>query len=265
MIHLLKSSTLTFIAVVLGISMVYDFIGQPALGKQKKDIKQVNQAIDYALVHVTGGCYDKGDTFGDGSSDERPVRTVCVDDFDIGKYEVTQGQWLAIMKKSPSTFGKCGEDCPVEEVSWDDVQAFILKLNTMTGRNYRLPTGDEWEYAARSGGKHEKWSGTSNDQELGDYAWYNGNSGNSAHPVGQKKPNGLGIYDMSGNVWEWVQDIYKRTAYPADSTGNRMITGSVTRGGGWKSNPKDLRASNRFYGHPGHRYSNQGFRLARTR
>jgi formylglycine-generating enzyme required for sulfatase activity len=161
MIHLLKSSTLTFIAVVLGISMVYDVIGQPILEK-KKVMQQENQAIEYAMVHVTGGCYDKGDTFGDGQSDERPVRTVCVDDFDIGKYEVTQGQWLAIMKKSPSTFGKCGEDCPVEEVSWDDVQEFITKLNKMTGRNYRLPTGDEWEYAARSGGKHEKWSGTSN-------------------------------------------------------------------------------------------------------
>jgi formylglycine-generating enzyme required for sulfatase activity len=262
--RVLKSGTLTIIAVILGISLARDVAGQPVIEK-KKSIPHANQALEHAMVHVNGGCYEMGDTFGDGSTDERPVHTVCVEDFSIGKYEVTRRQWRAIMKNNPSFFSRCGDDCPVEGVSWYDAQEFIRKLNKKTGRNYRLPTEAEWEYAARRGGKEERWSGTSDEQELGEYAWYDANSGNSPHPVGQKKPNGLGIYDMSGNVWEWVQDIYKYAANTADSMSNREKTGSVSRGGGWKAKPTDARASNRFYAHPGHRYNNQGFRLARTR
>ena len=263
--NLPESSTLTFITVLLGIFMVCTAVGQTVTIEQKKDVKKTSQALDYAMVHVKGGCFEMGDTFGDGLSDELPVHTVCVKDFSIGKYEVTQRQWRAVMKSNPSYFSKCGGDCPVEEVSWDDVQEFILKLNKKTGRKYRLPTEAEWEYAARSGGKLEKWSGTSDEQKLGEYAWYDDNSGNSTHPVGRKKPNGLGIYDMSGNVWEWVQDVYKHYADAPDSKHSRRHNGSVTRGGGWKGKSKDLRASNRFYVQPAHRYSNQGFRLARTR
>ena len=105
----------------------------------------------------------------------------------IGKYEVTQRQWRAVMKNNPSNFSKCGDDCPVEEVSWDDVQEFILKLNKKTGGKYRLPTEAEWEYAARSGGKLEKWSGTSNEQKLGEYAWYDANSGQQHASGGSEK------------------------------------------------------------------------------
>ncbi len=260
-----ENSRLTFIAVLLSIFAVYTAVAQPAIVEKKKDVKKTSQALNYAMVHVKGGCFEMGDNFGDGLSDELPVHTVCVKDFFIGKYEVTQGLWRAVMKSNPSYFSKCGDDCPVEEVSWDDAQEFILKLNKETGRKYRLPTEAEWEYAARSGGKLEKWSGTSDEQKLGEYAWYGANSGNSTHPVGRKKPNGLGIYDMSGNVWEWVQDVYKHYADPPDSKHSRRHNGSVTRGGGWKGKPKDLRASNRFYVQPAHRYSNQGFRLARTR
>jgi formylglycine-generating enzyme required for sulfatase activity len=113
------------------------------------------------MVFVQGGCYQMGDTFGDGESDEKPVHKVCVHDFYMGKYEVTQGQWKAVMGNNPSNFSNCGDNCPVEQVSWADVQQFIQRLNSRSGKNYRLPTEAEWEYAARSGGKSEKWSGTS--------------------------------------------------------------------------------------------------------
>ena len=252
---LLKKSALTVLAVMLSISAVCDVVGQSA-SEKKKDIKPKNTTLQPAMVHVEGGCYDMGDTFGDGSSDELPLHTVCLQDFDIGAYEVTQGQWREIMKSSPSNFDSCGDDCPVEEVSWYEAQEFIKKLNARTGKEYRLPTEAEWEFAARSGGKHEKWSGTSKEQELGMYAWYVVNAGNSVHPVGRKKPNGLGIYDMSGNVWEWVQDVYAPTAYALQGKKDRTRTGSVTRGGGWKAEAMDLRSSNRFYAHPAHRYNN---------
>lgn len=144
------------------------------------------------MVFVKGGCYQMGDTFGD--ADEKPVHEVCVGDLYMGKYEVTQGQWKAIMGNNPSYFKDCGDNCPVEDVSWDDAQNFIQKLNQKTGKNYRLPTEAEWEYAARSGGKSEKYAGTSSESELTDYTWHDKNAASKAktHPVGQKKPNGIG-------------------------------------------------------------------------
>jgi formylglycine-generating enzyme len=138
-------------------------------------------------------------------------------DHSFGKYEVTQAQWEAVMGNNPAYFKQCGESCPVESVSWNDVQEFIKKLNQQTGKTYRLPTEAEWEYAARSGGKSEKYSGGNNVDSV---AWYNGNSGKQTHPVGRKQPNGLGIYDMSGNVWEWVEDIYSNSAYRAHNRNN---------------------------------------------
>jgi formylglycine-generating enzyme required for sulfatase activity len=156
------------------------------------------------FVAVPGGCFQMGDTFGDRESDEKPVHQVCVSDFSIGKYEVTQGQWKAVMDSNPSRFSSCGDNCPVESVSWDDAQQFIRRLNKQSSTSYRLPTEAEWEYAARSGGKREKYSG-GNDVDA--VAWYYGNSAKT-HSVGQKQPNGLGIFDMSGNVWEWCSDWF---------------------------------------------------------
>lgn len=213
------------------------------------------------FVAVPGGCFQMGDTFGDGDSYEKPVHEVCVSGFSIGRYEVTQAQWQRVMGSNPSRFSRCGDTCPVEQVSWDDVQQFIQRLNRQSNSNYRLPTEAEWEYAARSGGKSEKYSG-GNDVDA--VAWYGGNSGSQTHPVGQKQANGLGIYDMSGNVWEWVQDRFGnyRTIRQQDPTGPSSGLNRVNRGGSWYYNPGFVRAALRGYDHPGNRNRHLGFRLA---
>ncbi len=218
------------------------------------------------FVHVTGGCFQMGDTFGDGSSDEKPVHEVCVDDYSIGTFEVTQDQWNAVMGSNPSYFTQCGGSCPVEQVSWNDVQEFLRKLNQQTGRNYRLPTEAEWEYAARSRGKSEKYAG---GNDLDSVAWYGSNAGSQTHPVGQKQPNGLGIYDMSGNVWEWCQDWYDGNYYKSSPKDNPQGPSSgsdrVLRGGSWLNDASSARAAVRDWGDPGNRYVISGFRLARAK
>ena len=226
-------------------------------------------AINMEFVLVQGGCYQMGDGFGDGYADERPVHEVCVNDFYMGKYDVTQGQWKEIMGNNPSEFNRCGDSCPVENISWNDTQEFIGKLMQRIGKNYRLPTEAEWEYAARSGGKKEKWAGTSNESELGEYAWYDLNSGGRTHPLGQRKPNGLGLYDMNGNVWEWCQDLYDENYYKNSPKNNpagpNSGTNRVLRGGSWFNGSGDTRSENRLSIIPDYRDSNDGFRLVRTK
>ena len=213
------------------------------------------------FVNVPGGCFQMGDTFGDGDSDEKPMHEVCVSDFAVGKYEVTQGEWRRIMGNNPSRYNRCGDNCPVEQVSWDDAQEFIKKLNSQSGRSYRLPTEAEWEYAARSGGRNEKYSGGGNVDYL---AWYGRNSGSKTRDVGQKQPNGLGIFDMSGNVYEWVLDW--KGKYPGDRQqdpqGPPNGDSRVRRGGDWWIGSGGVRAANRVGGSPGSGSSYLGFRLA---
>ena len=210
-----------------------------------------------------------GDTFGDGEGDEKPVHEVCLDDFYIGKYEVTQKEWQEVMGNNPSYFKGC-DNCPVEQVSWDDVQEYIGRLNQKLApagskQGYRLPTEAEWEYAARSGGKMEKYAGGDNVHLI---AWYKLNSVDKTHPVGQKKPNGFGLYDMSGNVWEWVQDVYISSAYIKHSRNNPIYEGSgstrVIRGGSCYREPKDMRTTFRYDNSPSDRNGLLGFRLMRT-
>jgi formylglycine-generating enzyme len=222
-----------------------------------------DSATGMEFVLVKGGCFQMGDTFGDGDNDEKPLHEVCVDDFYLGKYEVTQGQWEKVMGNNPSSFK--GRDNPVERVSWNDVQEFIDRLNNQSGRKYRLPTEAEWEYAARSGGKREKYSGTSQEADLGQYAWYSDNSGNQTHPMGEKRPNGLGLYDMTGNVWEWCADWYGENYYQDSPKDNPRGLGNgqyrVLRGGSWDSDPRDVRAAFRIRDDPANRYYYVGVRL----
>ncbi len=206
-----------------------------------------------------------GDTFGDGRSDEKPVHKVCVDDFYIGKYEVTQGQWKAIMGNNPSSFSNCGDNCPVENISWNDAQEFINKLNKKTGKNYRLPTEAEWEYAARSGGRSEKYSG---GNDIDSVAWYKKNSGSKTHPVGQKSANGLGLYDMSGNVWEWVNDWYSSSYYSKSPKNNPkgpdIGSARVLRGGSWYDDAGEARTAGHCEFNPGSPNEDFGLRVVRT-
>jgi sulfatase modifying factor 1 len=229
--------------------------------------KPASPLPEIEMAEVKGGCFQMGDTFGDGEAIERPVHEVCLSDFAIGKYPVTQAQWVAVMGSNPSEF-QDGPDFPVENVNLRYVQKFIDRLNAMTGKHYRLPTEAEWEYAARSGGRREKWAGTSDESKLADYAWYAKNSTNKTHPVGTKNPNGLGLYDMSGNVMEWVQDRYAATWYggsPKDNPhGPSVGQMVVARGGAWFQNAPDLRTSHRL---PigGDSIWRIGFRLAASR
>ena len=188
---------------------------------------------------------------------EKPSHKVTVSGFSINKYEVTQNEYDAIMSKNPSEFINC-ESCPVENVSWVDVQNFIKKLNQISGKKYRLPSEKEWEYAAR-GGQNYKFSGSNN---IDGVAWYLYNSHSKTHSVGLKQPNFFGLYDMSGNVWEWCYDWFK--GYPGsidvpDHTG----TFRVMRGGSWKSHT--CRTTDRNLSYPSVRYHYLGFRLASTK
>ena len=203
-----------------------------------------------------------GSTSTAADDDEQPVTQVRISrGFDLGKYEVTQGQWEAVMGSNPSYLNRCGLDCPVERVSWEDAQEFIGRLNAMDGEGtYRLPTEAEWEYAARAGTTGDRYG------NLDAIAWYDDNSGGRKHPVGQKAPNAWGLHDMLGNVWEWVEDWYGD--YPGgsvtDPRGPASGSYRVRRGGGWRSGASNCRSAIRISATPGNRNSNLGFRLLRT-
>lgn len=237
----------------------------------------VDAVTGMEFVRVKGGCYKMGDTYGDGDGDEKPVHEVCVSDFYIGKYEVTQGQWTKVMGSNPSRFAS-GDEYPVENVSWNDAQLFIGKLNREAGAAYRLPTEAEWEYAAREGGGKTRYSGTSDENRLSwfanfcdsrcEYGWkittQDDNAENTSQ-VGKFRPNKLGIYDMSGNVWEWIQDRYDENYYlksPRDNpAGGEKGKRRVIRGGSWSDVPDHLRAAERDSLEPERRSNNTGFRL----
>jgi len=186
---------------------------------------------------------------------------VCLSDFYMDKYLVTQSAYQGQTGNNPSLFTGC-PNCPVEKVSWDDAESFCGSLGK------RLPTEAEWEYAARNGGKHEKWAGTNKESELGNYAWYHGNSGSKTHPVGEKQPNGLGLYDMSGNVWEWVSDWYDENYYRKSPRDNPQGPDSgqyrVLRGGSWLVSADTLRAALRSGSFaPDYRLGSVGIRCAK--
>jgi formylglycine-generating enzyme required for sulfatase activity len=220
-------------------------------------------ATGMEFVFVPGGCFQMGSN--SGYSDEKPVHEVCLNGYWIGKYEVTQGQWQKIMGSNPSKF-KSGKDYPVETVSGDDAQQYISKLKQLSGNSFSLPTEAQWEYAARSGGKNQTYAGGNDVDRV---AWYGSNSGSKTHRVGTKASNGLGIYDMSGNVWEWCEDVYDKNAYSKHSRNNPLVaSGSnsrVSRGGSWSCTPGSVRAAIRNRNPADYRYDYLGFRLCLSR
>ena len=217
--------------------------------------------VSFDMFFVEGGTFRMGSN--DGENDEKPVHQVTLRNYYIGKTEVTQELWQAVMGSNPSASKNIGAKNPVNDVSWNDCQEFIRKLNSLTGANFRLPTEAEWEYAARGGNKSRgyKYSGSDN---LGSVAWYEDNSGDKVHPVGCKSPNELGLYDMSGNVWEWCADRYGSYSSwsQANPTGTSSGSYRVKRGGGWYDNTARCRVANRFSNAPTFSYSNLGLRLA---
>jgi len=227
------------------------------------------------FVGIPPGEFLMGSTGSYAEPDERPVTQVWISrGFFLGKYEVTQDQWKAVMGHNPSRFSGCG-NCPVEKVSWNNVQAFIRKLNARAeGGRYRLPTEAEWEYAARAGTTTDTYAGVFSlggdafeEPVVHEIAWHYRDSGRQTQPVGQKVPNSFGLYDMLGNVWEWVSDWYSR--YPGgavtDPVGPRTGRGRVAKGGSWSDlSTKYFRASYRRVFQPRHRGEELGFRLVRT-
>ena len=220
---------------------------------------ELNKLINN-MVYVSGGTFIMG---GDESSDQTPTHSVTLSSYYICKYEVTQALWRAVMGSNPSYFK--GDNLPVESVSWNDCQTFINRLNSYTGRNFRLPTEAEWEFAARGGNysRHYKYSGSN---YISDVAWYgddSGSSGNRTHPVGTKQANELSLYDMSGNVWEWCSDWYgSYSSYSQnDPTGPNSGSERVMRGGGRRNGAWNCRSSHRFSNSPGISDCSFGLRL----
>ena len=220
--------------------------------------------VTFKMIRVEGGTFQMGATNEQGSdayNAEKPVHTVTLSDFMIAETEVTQELWKAVMGNNPSKFK--GTNNPVEQVSWNDCKKFISKLNSLTGQHFRLPTEAEWEFAARGGNKsqHFKYSGSNSIDRV---AWYDGNSGKKTHPVGSKDANELGLYDMSGNVWEWCEDWLGDYSSSPQTNPKGPNDGSirVDRGGSWCNGARDCRVSDRDGSTPGDRDDILGFRLA---
>ena len=220
------------------------------------------QELEKSMVFVEGGRFRMGCTGEQGSrckSSEKPVHMAEVSSFYIGKFEVTQAQWKAITGNNPSRNEDC-ENCPVENVSWDDANGYIKKLNQLTGKKYRLPTEAEWEYAARGGKQSQNYiyAGGNDPKQL---AWYYKNSDRSTSSVGLQLPNELGLYDMSGNVWEWCINWFEQYSPSPKRERSGSNSKKVVRGGYWYSQPDDLRCAKRESESPKNRNSHTGFRL----
>ena len=239
--------------------------GSPSVASGSNAISiPVKDGISIEMVKVEAGTFMMGATseMKDPYDDEKPVHQVTLtNDYYMGKYEVPQALWEAVMGSNPSEYK--GDNLPVEMVSWNDCQEFISKLNSLTGRKFRLPTEAEWEYAAR-GGKRSRGYQYSGNSNISDVAWYDGNSGSKPHPVGTKQANELGIYDMSGNVYEWCSDWYGSYSSSSQTNPTGADSGSfrVFRGGGWGIYARGCRLSYRYIFTPDDRRSYLGLRLA---
>ena len=234
---------------------------RPEQGEERIEEKTVVNSIDMKFTLIPAGKFVMGSEEYDG---EKPVHAVTISKpFYLGVYQLTQREWETVMGNNPSDFK--GDNHPVEKVSWGDVQEFINKLNEKENTNkYRLPSEAEWEYAARAG-TTTRYSFGDDDSKLGEYAWYDENSSGKTHPVGQKGSNPWGLYDVHGNVWEWVQDEWHNTYEGAPNDGSAWEdVGSarrVIRGGNWYNNAGSCRSALRYHFNQGYRYVHLGFRL----
>lgn len=259
------------LACFAGCSKDHDDDGKIKIGE---DFTEKVSGVEIEMVYVEGGTFQMGATSEQGSdydSNERPVHSVTLSDYYIGKFEVTQGLWEKVMgttiheqriKAGYSFTNGVGSDYPMYYVNWEEAQEFCKKLSQLTGKTYVLPTEAQWEYAARGGVKSRgyKYSGSNT---IGNVAWYSDNSSSSTHPVATKQPNELGLYDMSGNVWEWCSDWYGSYSSESQSNPTGPSTGSnrVLRGGSWCNSARNCRVSFRNYSYPSNRSFNDGFRF----
>ena len=213
------------------------------------------------FVTIQGGIFDMGSN---EFVNERPIHQVTISDFKMSRYEITQKQWQNVMGNHPSANKEC-ENCPVEKISWDDAMGYIQKLNQLTGKHYRLPTEAEWEYAAKGGKKNRNFS-YSGSNSISLIAWCMINSVLSTHPVGKKEPNELGLYDMTGNVWEWCSDWFDAEYYlyseKNNPSGPKFASGGrVLRGGGYFDLDEVMKITHRGNGVPTRRDNDIGFRI----
>jgi formylglycine-generating enzyme required for sulfatase activity len=215
------------------------------------------------MVVIPAGSFEMGTPEKFGNDAEKPAHQVNMEKpFAMGKTEVTQQQWFAVMGNDPSHFASCGDTCPVENVNWNDAQEFIKRLNARTGKQYRLPSEAEWEYACRAGGKME-YCGS---DEVDNVAWNGSNSGNTTHPAARKQANAFGLYDMNGNVWEWLEDSWHNNYVGAPAEGVVWQGDGVQRimrGGSWGDVSQGTRAAIRVGLVPSIRINSNGFRLVR--
>ena len=235
----------------------------------KKEIPQVETIpipgtnIAFNMVHVEGGMFMMGanESDDDAKDNEKPAHQVVLSDYWIGETQVTQELWEAVMGDNPSLF-TVDPNCPVENVSWVDCKAFISKLNTLTGKKFRLPTEAEWEFAARGGNKSKGYM-YAGGNDINDVARYKDNSGKKTNPVGELAPNELGLYDMSGNVWEWCQDEFEDYSITqAQQKESKIGVEYVVRGGAWFSPAINCRVSFRYSFKPSYTDTDLGLRLA---
>ena len=233
-----------------------------------EELEFVVGSCSFKMIKVGGGTFTMGATAEQGKyvrDDERSVHQITLTDYYIGQTEVTQALWTAVMGDNPSYSKR--DNLPVEQVSWHDCQTFIEKLNSLLsnelgGKHFALPTEAQWEFAARGGNQSQGYKYAGNN-EIDDVAWYSDNSGFRSHPVAKKQPNELGLYDMSGNVWEWCQDWYGNYSSDAQTNPNGPADGEsrVKRGGGWGDCHFYCRVASRDYNEPDYSNNDLGLRL----
>lgn len=251
----MKKSSLFILNLLALLASVPAQAAEPAAGSVWKE-----PSSGMEFVWIPSGCFQMGSS-GNDEMDEQPIHQVCLKGFYLGKYEVTQAQYQSINGSNPSHFANPNN--PVEMVSWKQAQTTAEGLSTRSGLKFRLPSEAEWEYACRAGGKHQENCG---EGALDKLAWYGNNSNKATHAVGQMQPNAWGLYDMSGNVWEWAQDNWHDDYKGAPSDGSAWEGGGdrILRGGSWFDEAPDLHTAERSFNEEAMRLFNIGFRLVRT-